>query len=231
MAGGGRGKKRSRKDSRLGRQTVKAYKPKRQAATRTAAVERPLKYAEKKNIDTSLTATGTITENALSPVLCLVVTTQGAGAKDRIGRRILVKSIFIRARVYCQSNMTGCGAFRMMVVQDKEPNGALAAVTAILETDHVASMANLGNSNRFKVLAEIGTPDGCLMSNDSDEGFLIERYIKTNIVVSYTNSAAAGSALDVLTNSILLVTYLGTGSCVSNPPLMNGTARVRFVDF
>jgi len=224
--------KRSRKDKTSRRKSVKAYRPKRQHATRTAAVERPLKYAEKKNIDTSLNAAGTITENAVAPILSLVTTTQGAGAGNRIGRRILVKSIFIRGRVACAGNMTGVGFFRMIIVQDKDPNGAGApAPNAILDNDIITSMQNLGNSKRFKILAEITTPNGTSLSVDTDEGFLIERYIKTNIVVGYSNSAAAGTAADILSNAIWCLFYLGGGTTGSNPPNFNGSARVRFVDY
>lgn len=224
-------RKRARRDKGSKRKSVKTYKSKRATATRTAAVERPMKYAEKKNIENNLDATGSTAETAIAPIACLVITTQGAGATNRLGRRILVKSIFVRGRVYCPSNMTGVGAMRIIIFQDKEPNGAVPTITQLLVTDHIVSLSNLGNSKRFKILAEIGTPNGCMMSSDTDEGFLFERYIKCNIPVVYNDVNTSGTALDVLTNGIYAAIYLGCGGVLSNPPLLSCRCRVRFVDY
>jgi len=214
------------------RKSVKAYTSKKQRATRTAAVERNLKYAEKKNIDTPFNLTGTLSpvETALTPTACLCVCSQGAAADERLGRRIRVKSIYVRGRISVPTNMTGSGMFRMIIFQDKQPNGSVPGATDLLQANEFVSPINLGNSKRFKILAD-ETLGGILFSLDSDEGRTFERYIKTNIEVGYTNNILTGTAADVLTNGIYAMFFLGGFGAGVGAMVGRVYFRVRFVDY
>jgi len=227
----GKGTKRARKSSSSKRRSVKQRSFKKQAAGRTTAVSRSLKYAEKKNIDTNLGGAGGNVDTAYAPLLCLCVCKQGAGAMDRIGRRINVSSIFVRGKVWAGLTQSGPAHFRMIIFVDHDPNGVVPTAAQVLEQDNYNSFSNLGNSKRFKILAEITPENGELLSTDTMEGFTFSRYIKTNITVGYNNSAGAGAATDVLTNGIYAIVYCGGTSLGSTiAPTLECKSRVRFTD-
>lgn len=79
---------------------------------------------------------------------------QNVGESGRIGRKCTVKYIFLRYQVKLLETIdvadarTG-DAVRFILYQDKQCNGATAAVTDILETADIQSFFNLANSNRF----------------------------------------------------------------------------------
>lgn len=214
------------------RKSIKAYSGKKQAATRVATVNRNLKYAEKKSKDTPFTMTGTLSpiETALVPTNCLCVISQGAGSDQRIGRRILVKSVYVRGRVFAPTTMTGAASFRMLVFQDKQPNGALAGATDLLIANEYLSPINLGNSKRFKILMD-ETLDGRTISVDTNEGINFERYVKTNIEIGYVNGAGAGTEADVLTNGIYCIVFFGGFGAGATAPVGKLWFRIRYVDY
>lgn len=228
-----KGKKRSRsgKTSSSKRKSVKAYTSKRQLGTRTAAVERNLKYAEKKNWDGSLdwigNTNGTGGEASITPINCLSAIPLGTTANNRVGRRIHAKSLYITGRVFAQTNLVGTAAFRMVVFQDKQPNGALPTVTQVLESDHILSPLNLGNAKRFKVLAD---ERGQMVSVDTIEGYLFERYIKLNLEIGFTNVAGAVDHTAVLTNGLYMLVFLGGWTVTSGSSFATMKTRLRFID-
>lgn len=80
---------------------------------------------------------------------------QGAGPNNRLGRKILMKSIYVRATHYCTAAASVSGPLRMIVVYDKQTNGAFPTATAAnvvsspLTTDHINSSNNLGCADRY----------------------------------------------------------------------------------
>jgi len=200
-------------------------------ATRTVAVERVMTKMEKKNIDTELNQnSGLGVETAISPIVSLVTPcVPGATAVNRLGRKILVKSLFIRGRIWATSGMTGAAFLRIIILQDREPNGALPTIANVMATDEIVGLMNLNNGQRYKVLGEIDLGgEGLSLANRI--GATFQRYIKTNIVVSYKDGAGAGDATDVLANGIYAVTYIGGGSMGAASCNMIANVRVRFVD-
>lgn len=77
----------------------------------------------------------------------------GTDYTDRIGRKIVLKSIFMKFTI--QPSTTSCpsgDSVRLLVVYDSQTNGAAPAVGDILNSaTHIAPM-NLNNRDRFKVL-------------------------------------------------------------------------------
>jgi len=212
---------------------VKTRYPRVQHAARTAEIVRTMKYAEKKNKDTTLGPfAGTLAadQGAVAAPWCLCVVAQGATANERIGRRIHAKSLFIRGRVLLPVTMTGAAGFRLVVFQDRTPNGALPTLGSVFEEDHILSPLNLGNSKRFKVLADEIGPSSELMSVDTYEGFTFERYLKLNTEIGYVVGAGAGTYADVLTNGIYAVVFAGGANCGANAPSVEIRCRLRYVD-
>jgi len=198
--------------------------------TRTVAVERPMKPLEKRQIDTSYdVSSGLGVETAISPIKCISVCVPGANANNRLGRKILVKSIFVRGRVWATSGMTGAAFFRMIILQDREPNGALPTIANIMTDDEIVGLMNLNNGQRYKVLGEIDL-GGEGMSLANRIGFLFQRYIKTNFVIHYKDGAGAGDATDILANGVYAVLYIGGGTMGAASCNLISNFRLRFLD-
>lgn len=78
---------------------------------------------------------------------------QGTDYTNRIGRKILVKSLFMRFNIYPNSAIsqpTG-DLIRVLLLCDYQPNGAAPTTTDILQTADYLSPLNLNNRDRFKV--------------------------------------------------------------------------------
>lgn len=200
-------------------------------STRAATVQRPMKPSEKKNIDITPAANvlGNLTDNAMSPLVCLNPCTAGAlAAGNRVGRLITMKSILIRGRVHIAPNMTGVACFRYAIIYDRESNGGIPAITDVFAEDAIWARNKLGNSWRFKILADYKHPTG--LSVDDQEAIIFERYIKCNLPVRYVDGAGSGTYADIVEGSLWLATWCG-GSCAAvQAPSMNIVTRVRYED-
>lgn len=91
----------------------------------------------------AVNTTGSITHVSIIP--------QGAGASARIGRKCTMTSIQIRG-VVSADNTTTTARGRLIVVYDNQPNGALPAITAVVDTANPSSFTNDANRERFRVL-------------------------------------------------------------------------------
>lgn len=80
--------------------------------------------------------------------------TQGTDYNQRIGRKVMLKSIFCRWTInVVPANLTLQGdVVRLMIVYDAQANGAAPAITDILQIAEFDSPMNLNNRDRFKVL-------------------------------------------------------------------------------
>lgn len=75
----------------------------------------------------------------------------GATASERIGRRLQLKSVLFR---WNGASLSNGFAFRVLIVYDREPNGAIPLITDVLEANNFNSPMNLSNANRFVILAD-----------------------------------------------------------------------------
>ena len=80
--------------------------------------------------------------------------TTGATATTRIGRKINLKSLYLRYTVGLTASSTGGCQFRILVVYDKQTNGNTATITDILLSDEFKAPNNLSYRDRFVVLAD-----------------------------------------------------------------------------
>jgi len=90
----------------------------------------------------------------------IVGVAQGTGEQDRQGRKIILKSLYVRAHIKLVDNLAAAYKFpqqlRVMLVEEKQANGALFSISELLETPPVGAPLihaanNLSNKNRFKV--------------------------------------------------------------------------------
>ena len=179
----------------------------------------------------------------------------GAGAFQRIGRSVHWKSLHVRGALYLNN---GSGSFgstagecaRIMVVYDRQPNGAAVSIIEILQTidangngsSSPFDYPNLTNSDRFIVLADqqvnvpytsTGSGAGTLAASSAQVLASLpakdfDRYIDiSGLPTNYKGDTEAVAS--VATGSLYLVT-LGSLAVASAGLTFNWTARLRYTD-
>lgn len=191
--------------------------------SRTGAVE--LKF-----IDTQVTNTQVTTAGAITLINGVA---QGTDFTNRIGRKILMKSILQNWMLYPNSstNMAAGDVVRVMTIYDNQPNsGSTPAVTDVLVTADVNSPLNLNNRDRFQVLLDKRFPMGGAQYSvgSLSTGSPLMRHKSTykkclkDVIFSGT-----GSTLGSIQTGAL---YYLTISKTNNATTLDSYHRVRFSD-
>jgi len=146
-------------------------------------------------------------------------------ATGRIGRRVIMKSLYIRVLATLATTSTQGAPIRMLVVYDKQSNGAAPAVTDVMTTNSFISVNNISNRDRFvtlcdQVLPNIGT------GGNFTENLVV--YKKINLPVQY-NAGTAGTIADITSGSIY-ITFAQGGTILTVGPSITYYARVRYTD-
>lgn len=162
----------------------------------------------------------------------------GTDYDDRIGRKITIKSVYVRGFGYIQAAATGGSAqdapiqlHRMILVWDKQPNAAIAAITDILAIATSSSHLNLNNRDRFLVLKDkqwVVGPLNATQGLNGNCGYPIKVYKKMNFEAVY-NGTNGGTIADITTGALLLVT-IGDVASGLDDGVANVKTRIRFVD-
>lgn len=192
------------------------------------AISQELKYFDVTADDGVVAAAGYIQSINTIP--------QGVTATTRVGRVCTIKSIGFH---YCAIlpdevavSTVISDTLRVMVILDKQANGATAAVTDVLNTAHWQSFNNLANSKRFRVLYDKYVelvPTGISL-NVAGSAFaqseLVKRgsfYKKCNIPLEFSGTTGAQS--EIKSNNLLLLLISASGTVG-----FQSKFRVRFTD-
>lgn len=231
----GKAKKRARTGSSLSkppkkfRKGLDRYGVGYNRYTRMKSTFKPeMKFEDTTDTVATVAATGDVLNSVLFNI------TQGSGESDRIGRKITVKSMYVRGNILLPAatdiNNTQ-DELRVIIYQDKQSNGAAAAVTDIVQNADLRSFLNLANKNRFRILADknyvILAPGVGGNGTTHSVGAAGKHYKislpKLNIPVEYT--ASTGAITDLASNNIGVLTFSKNG-------LITNTwrCRVRFYD-
>jgi len=154
-----------------------------------------------------------------------VMTLIAVGDTDttRTGNKILAKDITIRGRFERQSAATWTSAqIRLMLIVDKEYDGATPTVANILQTTGPNSPMNQDYSKRFVVLS---TRTYTLYENKPVVEW--KMYKKLPFHIDYDGTAA--TAADCKENQVLLVAISNIGTA-SNPPEITYYSRFKWYD-
>lgn len=196
---------------------------------------------ERKVIDVGVT---TAQVNTTGAITLLNGSTQGTDYTNRIGRKIVVKSLYIRgAMLNEQANnqlttgTQGAQAGRMIVFVDMQPNGATPAVTDLLVSASPYSQLNLNNRDRFKIIKDkmyffdpyvyttTATQASAALTNQIKQ---IKCYKNMNLETIY-NSGNAGTIGDIQSGALYLL-FIGSATSGTTDLNANLSIRVRFVD-
>ncbi len=109
-----------------------------------------LKFHDIATIDAVIASGGVITSG-------LITIPQGTTENERIGRKLTIRKIGMKIRINL-AEQTSDGStedtVRLMLILDKQCNGAAPAILDILETADFQSFNNLSNSFRFRTLMD-----------------------------------------------------------------------------
>lgn len=197
------------------------------------------RYASKetKFLDTSIGDTATTVTGVILNSGTINVIPQGVTESSRVGRKCTLTSIHIKGKVRLGVTATSseaCNLYRIIVYQDKQANGATAAVSDILETTDILSFRNLENTGRFvihydetkAINANAGAGNGT--TNTFSETMHFFRFNKKcNIPLEFDNSASTGAIGTIRSNNLGML-ILCQDAAVA--PVCQFEVRVRFSD-
>lgn len=181
-------------------------------------------------LDTTLAATAVPAAGLVNTNL--VVIPQDDTTTGRNGRKVLIKSIEIRGNIVltpAAAAVLGSDVVRIMVVQDRQANGAVFTTANVLATADWRSYPNLFNEERFRVLYDKSTTmnvsAGVVAATvETAEAFELE--IKCKIPIEYDSSVATGAIASQRSNSIAVLMIAQTDLLST----VEYIARVRFTD-
>lgn len=156
---------------------------------------------------------------------------QGVTESTRVGRKCVLKSVYIKGNmtlVPTTAATAACAAY-VWVILDKQANGALALIADVFTTTDVTTcLHNLANSQRFVVLKKwkriFNSPAGVTTAFNNVR-LDVEKYIKCNIPLEF--SSTTGAIGEIKSNNVFCVYGQSGGDDIIQ---MTGTCRVRFSD-
>lgn len=149
----------------------------------------------------------------------------GSLATQRIGRKVSIKTLYVRATVQLATTSVRGGNIRMMVFYDKQANGTAPLVTDVLVDDSFYSPNNLSNRDRFVVLCDhvfeaIGT------QADYQKSMVLHK--KLNLETMF-NAGTAGTIADITSGSIYIM-FAQSGTIGTGNPTASWYSRIRYTD-
>ncbi len=159
---------------------------------------------------------------------------QNVTEKGRVGRKCTIKSVNWRGQLSLAAGSTigSSQSVRLMVVLDKQANGAAPTVAGVLESANYQSFNNLANKGRFRTLMDrtyamnVQAAGGNGTANDSANYLATVEFFKSvNIPLEFTG--ADGTIDEITSNNLFVFMITGTaGSLIS----LDSKIRLRFTD-
>lgn len=155
----------------------------------------------------------------------------GTDFTDRIGRKIMMKSIYIQGFCYPVDTTTADTLARLIVVYDTQPNGAAPTIANVLKTANSISQTNLDNRDRFRIIYDkrFAIPT---INNTATQTYsygankVVKLYRKCNLETQFNNTGATITA--ITTGSLYMIT-IGNQTANAGGKFALST-RIRFVD-
>lgn len=156
----------------------------------------------------------------------------GTDFTDRIGRKTIMKSLYIQGYVSAIDNTVSNNLSRLIVVYDNQSNGGAPAVLDVLKQATSISQINLNNRDRFKILvnktfpiaAIDNTATQALAGSPTIHKVKIFKRLKHEVLFNGTGATIASIA----TGSLYLITIGNTAAGTGGN--FNLSTRVRFED-
>lgn len=154
--------------------------------------------------------------------------TRGTAVSERMGDQIKMTSMYYKYNVSLGTAAT-INILRLMVIIDKQPNGARPLPGDILQNTGTnlicISPYNLANNKRFIILHD---EQMSLVASATSQSITGSFYKELDYHTRY-NTGNTGNVADIETNN-LLVYIVSNQTSVSSQPTINIYSRLRFVD-
>jgi len=184
-----------------------------QQTIRVGGWANPSGGGELKFIDTSIGLNQITTDASWSTGSLVNGIAVGAGATERIGRKVTLKSLQIRWQFQMEpesfANIVGGSNGRILIVYDKQANAAAPLITDILRQNAYNANLNLNNRDRFVVLMDKITDCVSKEGNFSTSG---KKFIRLNNE-SVFNSGTTADIGSIQTGSVYLF-FANTGTTI-----------------
>lgn len=183
-------------------------------------------------------------------VLQALMVQQGVGTNQRIGNTLTMKSIRLRFRLAPTgfAELTN-SMVRLMLVYDRQPNGAYPTTATILSNiDQAGTISafdpdgdiNVNNMDRFIVLMDeyhivpavdiLTTSNFNLIGPTSKECFVIDRYIKLRGLEQKYSATSSPMVIANQTTGALYLFSMGSVATGGEPYCWHGKVRLRYFD-
>jgi len=189
-------------------------------------------------------APATYNVNTTGIVQAICMPTLGSDMNNRIGRKIELRTFQCKGWI-CIANAqaqpptvseVAAQCCRFMLVWDTQPNGAIAAITDILQTATPASMLNLNNRDRFRILKDkMFALDPFLFDTATSKASATNqikciKWFKKLSLETVFNATNGGTIADIASGALLAV-WVGSQANGLNGPVDAAISyRVRYAD-
>ena len=154
---------------------------------------------------------------------------QGAAAYNRVGTKIVLKSIKFDTTFYLQGSAPSNAVVRWMIVYDRQTNGAFPSFSSILSENistapGLYSGVNMANRSRFLVLRQ-----QCIaMDPEHCQAYHASAYIRTNLETQFvSNTTTIG---DITTGGLYLVCFSDGNVASTYVNMSQARFRIRYYD-
>lgn len=171
------------------------------------------------------------TASATGQVYSMNTLAQGTTNITRIGNKIQIKSVMVKAVFESATGAVSASqnVGYWMIVLDKEPEAAaIASYNQIMSSNDIIAMRNIGESDRFVVLAKGSYAHpytAASVTQATGTEVFVEKFVKCDIAAKYTLTTATQSAFG---SNQLLFTWISQNSDTNK--LMDLRTRIRFTD-
>lgn len=196
------------------------------------------KWREQKWLDTAIAQSDVTATGVIFPSFNLVA--QGTSENQRIGHKILIKSLDMRLCIYKSHDpaltdaQMAASVIRIIVFVDKQANGAAATMADLLaDSNAVVSHYNTNHELRFRILSDrihklepIGTFSDT--AGDAQRPGL-SKYVnvKKSLNLPEIFSSTAGVISELQSNNIGMLAVVSSSGTGFN---LEGTVRIRYYD-
>lgn len=188
-------------------------------------------------------ATATYQVNTSGSITLLANPVLGSDFNARIGRKIVLKSVYVRGHVVNEAALavtTGVATApqlaRMIILTDLQPNGAVPTITDILVEAMSTSQLNMNNRDRFKIHCDkvwtldnyvYDTVNACMAANNVIKPVKKFQRLQTEVIFNATN----GATIADINSGALYMVWIGSAAAGANSDAnARVSTRVRYLD-
>lgn len=158
-------------------------------------------------------------------VVCVNQMITGTGTQNFVGNQITIKQASMRFEVdlpATPANQVPTSG-RVMLIWDRQPNGAVPAFNTIFSSNSYLAFANINTRDRFVVLRN----QQFSLSPNGNQTLFFEEFVDINMTTTFVSGQATAA---VPQTGALLFVYISDQSGADNQPTIAGIIRVRYYD-